>query len=119
MKIKNLVGEELCNSINEVRLSTDEYEEMVILSKDMLDWGTMLTEKLGPPLVSAEKIVIEGSAKKEYLAKRDVALKHANSFGGISKGQTLYHGTFDLTEILILLWPWQDNAHVTLKKAIM
>ena len=119
MKIENLVGQELCDSIKEIRESSGKYEEVVFFSKDISTWNRILTEKLGPPLVSAEEFKIEDTSKEILSSKKDAALKLANSFGGISKGQTLYYGTYNLTEILIMIWPWQDKAHVTLKKAIV
>ena len=119
MKIVNLVGEELCNSIKETRESSAKYEEVVFFSKDVSAWNRFLTEKLGNPVVSAEEFEIEDPLQEILSSKKDAALKLANSFGGISKGQTLYHGTYNLTEILIMIWPWQDKAHVTLKKIII
>ena len=119
MKIENLVGTELCNSINEIRASSENYEELVFFSKDNSNWNGILTEKLGPPLISEEKIDVEGSSEEILSSKKDAALKIANSYGGISKGQTLYYGTYNSTVILIMMWPWQDKAHVTLKKVII
>lgn len=119
MKIENLVGEELCNSINEIRESSENYEELVFFSKDISNWNRILTEKLGPPLISAEEIEIEDSSEEILSSKKDAALKLANSFGGICKGQTLYYGTYNSTVILIMIWPWQDKEHVTLKKVIL
>ena len=117
MKIENLVGEELCNSINKIRESSENYEELVFFSKDISNWNRILTEKLGPPLISAEEI--EDSSEDILSSKKDAALKLANSFGGIYKGQTLYYGTYNSTVILIMIWPWQDKEHVTLKKVIL
>jgi len=117
MKIENLVGKELSSSINEIRVSVENYEELVIFSKDISNWNKILNEKLGPPLISDKKTEIESSS--EILSsKKDAALKLANSYGGISKGQTLYYGTYNSTVILIMMWPWQDKTHVTLKKVI-
>ena len=118
MKIENLVGTELFNSINEIRVSSENFEELVLFSKDISNWNSILTEKLGPPLISKEKIKIDNSSEESLSSKKDAALKIANSYGGISKGQTLYFGTYNSTVILIMLWPWQDKAHVTLKKVI-
>ena len=119
MKIVSLVGEELCKSIKETRERSEKYEEVVFFSKDVSGLNRILTEKLGHPLVSREKIEIEDTSKEILSLKKDAALKLANSFGGISKGQTLYHGTYNLTEILIMIWPWQDKTHLTLKKVII
>lgn len=119
MKIVNLVGKELSSSIKETRESSAKYEEVVFFSKDISTWNRILTEKLGHPLVSTEQFEIEDTSKEILSSEKDAALKLANSFGGITKGQTLYHGTCNFTEILIMIWPWQDKAHVTLKKVII
>ena len=119
MKILNLVGEALCNSIKETRESSAKYEEVVFFSKDVSSWNRILTEKLGYPLATPEEFEIENTSREILSSRKDAALKLADSFGGISKGQTLYHGTYNLTEILIMIWPWQDKAHVTLKKVII
>ena len=119
MKINTLIGEELYNAIHEMRSSSDQYEELVLFSKDISGWKRILTEKLGPPVISAEKMEIDDASKEILASKKDAALKLAKSYGGIGKGQTLYYGTYDSTVISIMIWPWQDNAHVTLKKIIV
>ena len=119
MRMANLVEEELGNSINEIRESSENYEELVFFSKDISHWNRILTEKLGPPLISEENIKIEDSSKEILSSEKDDALKVANSLGGICKGQTLYYGTYNSTVILIMIWPWQDKEHVTLKKVIL
>ena len=119
MKIENLIGEELYNSINEIRESSENYDELVFFSKDISNWNRILTEKLGPPLISAEEIEIENSSENILSSKKDAALKLADSFGGICQGQTLYYGTYNSTMILIMFWPWQDKKRVTLKKVIL
>ena len=119
MKINTLIGEELFSAIHEMRTSSDQYEELVFFSKDISDWNEILTEKLGLPVITAEKINLDDASKEAISSKKDAALKLAKSYGGISKGQTLYYGTYEATVISIMIWPWQDNAHVTLKKIIV
>ena len=119
MKLETLVGKELCNSIIEVRENTKTYEEVVLPSEDMSAWNKILTEKLGPPLISKEEYDIVGSSADVLSSKIDVALELANPLGGISEGQTLYHSIYESTVILIMIWPWQNNKNVTLKKAIL
>ena len=119
MKLETLVGKELCNSIIEVRENTKTYEEVVLLSEDISAWNKILTEKLGPPLISKEEYEIVGTSADVLSSKIDVALELANPLGGISEGQTLYHSIYESTVILIMIWPWQNNKNVTLKKAIL
>ena len=119
MKLEQIVGKELCGSIKEARTDTDEYEEIVFFTEDIPAWDKILTEKLGSPLVSKEEFEILESSEDVLSSEIAIALEHANSFGGITKGQTLYYGIYDSNIILILIWPWQDNKTVTLKKAII
>jgi len=119
MKLKDLVGEELCNAIVETREDSANYEEVVLLSKDIPEWNQYLSEKLGPPLISAEEYKIVSSSEDVKSSKIDIALEHADSFGGIHEGQTLYHGLYESTIVLIMLWPWNNKENVTLKKAIL
>jgi hypothetical protein len=119
MNLENLVGKELCSSIVEARENTDIYEEVVIPSKDISAWTTVLTEKLGPPIISAEELEIVNSSEDVLESKINVALELADSYGGVIQGQTLYHGIYESTVILILIWPWQNNLNSTLKMAIL
>ncbi len=119
MKLENLVGKELCGAAIEVRDSSEVYEEVVLLVKDLASWMDVLSEKLGSPLITADEYEIVGSSEDVKASKIDLALESAKSFGGINQGQTLYHGVYDSTVILIMIWPWQDNVKVTLKKAIL
>jgi len=119
MKLETLVGKELCGSIIESRIDTGSYEEVVIPSKDLSAWNKNLIEKLGPPLISTEDIEIVSASEDVLASKIDIALEFAESFGGIGEGQTLYHGIYDSAVILIMIWPWQNNINVTIKKAIL
>ncbi len=119
MKLETLVGKELCDSIVESRIDTGSYEEVVIPSSNIAEWNKILTEKLGPPLISTEEYEIVGSSEDVLSSKIDIALESADSFGGISEGQTLYHGIYESNVILIMIWPWQNNINTTIKKAIL
>ena len=119
MKLETLVGKELCSSIVESRIDTGSYEEVVVTSTDISSWNKILTEKLGPPLISTEEYEIVSASEDVLSSKIDIALESADSFGGISEGQTLYHGLYDSNVILIMIWPWQNNINVTIKKAIL
>ena len=119
MKLENLVGKELCDETVEVRDDSDSYEEVVLYRRNIAAWNEALTDKLGSPLISEEQYKIVGVSEDVLASKIDVALELAKSYGGIDQGQTLYHGVIGPTVILILIWPWQDNMKVTLKKAIL
>jgi hypothetical protein len=105
MKLEDIVDGELSNTLTEVRQNSLKYEEIVFLTENMSAWDKILTEKFGPSL---------NSEKQTDSAVLDLA----NANGGIRNGQTLYYGIYESKEILIMIWPWQDNKHVTLKKII-
>ena len=119
MKLESLVGQELYETLVEVRENTGNYEEVVFPSKDIDLWNNALTEKLGPPLISSEEYEIVNSSKDVLESRINVALDLADSYGGITQGQTLYHGIFESTVFLILIWPWQNKLNSTLKMAIL
>jgi hypothetical protein len=119
MKLENLVGKELCDAILERRDDTPDYEEVVLPKKDLPDWIKALSEKIGLPLISTEEYETMGISEDSLASKIDHALELADPYGGIGEGQTLYHGRYDRTEVLIMIWPWQDNVKVTLKKVII
>ena len=113
MKLETLAGKTLYSAAVEVREDTESYEEMVVLNKDLPAWNELFTEKLGASMIVAGKQGIDDGSKI------DTALALAENYGGIGEGQTLYHGTYDSTEVLVLIWPWGNNVNVTLKKAIL
>ena len=119
MKLETLVGKQLLGAVAEIREEDDDYEEIVLYNKDLPAWNEILTEKLGPPLISKEQYEIVNESEDVKKSQIDLALESAEQFGGIAEGQTLYYGICDSAVILILIWPWQDNVKVTLKKAIL
>ena len=118
MKLEDLVGNKLCDAILERREDTREYEEVVFLKKDLSGWIKALSEKIDFPLISTEEYEVQGLSEDSLASKIDHALDLAQPFGGIGEGQTLFHGVYDYTEILIMIWPWRDNERVTLKKIV-
>lgn len=119
MKLVDLVGKKLCDAILECRDDTSDYEEVVLLNKDLPGWIKALSEKLGLPLISTEEYETLGITEGSLASKIDHALDLAHPYGGIGEGQTLYHGVYDFTGVLVMIWPWQDNVKVTLKKVII
>jgi len=119
VKIEKLFEKELSDSIVEVRRSTEDYEELVFLNKDLAGWNRVLTETFGVPVVSPDGIGrIDPSSEIVPLEDKYV-LDLTFLYGGIREGQTLYYSRFDSFELLIMIWPWQDDAHQTLKKIIL
>jgi len=119
MTLENLVGKQLCDEIVETREKSDTYEEVVILNKDLPFWIRILSDKLGPPLITREEYEIVTASEDVEKSKIDVAMASAEKYGGVAKGQSLYYGVYDSEVIIILIWPWQDNINVTLKKDVL
>lgn len=109
MKIEKILGEELSCSVKEIRKDTHNYAELVFFSKDIPNWNKILSDKFGQPLIS------EDAADKASPGKKPAEVL-ADCIGGVRKGQSLYYGTQDSFKVLIMMWPWKDNNHVTLKK---
>lgn len=118
MKIKDLVEKDLYDAIVEFRDDTSDYEEIVLLKNDLPGWIKAISGKIGLPLISTEEYETLGISEESLATKIDHALELADPFGGIGEGQTLFLGVYDFTEVLIMIWPWQDNVKVTLKKVI-
>ena len=116
MKIEQMISNELYSSVKNIRESSEQYEEFVILQKDISGWNEILTEILGSPISPAGN---NGSSEELLSSKESTALKLAESHGGIRRDQTLHYGSLNSSEVLILIWPWQDNNHVTIRKIIV
>lgn len=90
-------------ALYEKRSCSHSYVEVVLFNKDAMEWGALLHELFGPPGKEA--------AKKPSKEIKALAKDH----GGISKGQTLFKKDSEDGLILVMLWPWQDRTHTTLK----
>ncbi|MGA1869965.1 MAG: hypothetical protein ACMUJM_15635 [bacterium] len=93
--------------VEEKRRSSDEYIELVFLNKELDQWITILTEILGPPIKPA-------GVKP---TKNDLLITQA--YGGIFRNQTLFRKKSENGIVIVMLWPWQDTVHVTLKMALI
>jgi len=98
---------ELCSnlSIHETRCVSDKYSEIVFLNKEKDKWDKKISEIFGSPVKPAGTKPTKGDSK---LAKK---------YGGIYANQTLFKKEVDDGIIIAMYWPWQDNAHTTLKIA--
>ena len=119
MIIEQLVGEELGGTLSEVRERSELYEEVVFFKKDSPEWHRVLTSKLGPPLISEEGKLSDGNNPSITEVQKKIALKLADSLGGIREGQTLYFGKLEDSKVVVMIWPWQDDIHVTLKEVVL
>ena len=89
--------------LEEERVQTAEYLEVVI-SRNMLGpLNKLLASRFGPPV------------KPEGENPSGEASRRAKSYGGVRKNQTMYFlQDGDFCECA-LLWPWGDGARVTVK----
>jgi len=100
---------EKCEQLNilEERSSSDDYKELVFSHSDLQSWSKMLEEVLGPPV----KPVGEEPTEED--------VKSTKEYGGIYENQTLFKAELNGRIIIAMLWPWSDDAHITLKLAIL
>ncbi|MFA6216388.1 MAG: hypothetical protein WDL87_01875 [Candidatus Omnitrophota bacterium] len=91
--------------LNTLRGENEEYLEGVIVKNNLDLFLQKLNEIFGAP---AWPSTSELSAKtKEIIDSR----------GGLMKGQTMFLLEQDGTAIFVMLWPWQDGIHITIKLA--
>jgi len=88
--------------VHEERHISYERIELIIYRKDMENWVASFTKELGPAI------------KPEGQKPDENHLKITESFGGINEFQTLFRKEFEDKEVLIMMWPWGDEEHVTL-----
>ena len=94
-------------TIREKRCVTDEFIELVFPNEEIAEWQRVLTAFLGPPI------------KPEGQEPSEKDLELTAKTGGIRVGQTLYENEFEDGIIIAKFWPWQDNAHTTLRMALL
>lgn len=111
MKIENILSGDINDSVKEIRKDTDNYTELVLLSKGISSLNKVLSGKFGVP------VVLEDGKELECIEDNEKQVKIlADSLGGVRKGQSIYYGTHDSFNVMVMMWPWQDKNHVTLKK---
>ncbi|MBF0217533.1 MAG: hypothetical protein HQL30_11130 [Candidatus Omnitrophica bacterium] len=103
MPIKTIAEKLASLEIYEKRCVSDDFCEMVFLKKDIMKWDEVLTGELGP----AVKPLGEAPTKEDTVLTED--------YGGIFKNQVLYKKDVGGVLVAAMLWPWQNNTHVTLK----
>jgi hypothetical protein len=86
-----------------VRVDDASYFEAVFVSTGIKQLSAVLTEAFGAPAFpSTKKIPPEIQPTIDY-------------YGGVSYGQTLYYSVEEGATLLVLLWPWRDGTHTTVK----
>lgn len=94
-------------TIYDRRCVNDEFIELVFYNKDLPDWFDTMSSLLGEPR----------KAQNCEPSTDDLALTART--GGIRYEQTLFEKTFEGGTVIAKFWPWQDNAHTTLRVALL
>ncbi|MCK4809874.1 MAG: hypothetical protein KAS99_02930 [Candidatus Omnitrophica bacterium] len=93
--------------ISEKRDMSDDYTELVFYTKDLDEWNKIFIDTLGPAI------------KPPGIKASDNDMALTRDYGGIQDNQTLFKKEFESVVIIAMLWPWQDNEHITLKMALL
>jgi len=107
MKAKEIIDRCAQLEVYQRRRITDEYAELVFYNKDLAQWDTIMTDILGPTVCPAGT---EPTPEDTQLT---------SDYGGITSQQTLYRKDFHDHRVIVMLWPWNDQAHTTLKIIVL
>jgi hypothetical protein len=87
----------------EVRVDNNDFFEGVILKKNLEGLNAKLSSIFGPPAWPSEnKLTNEVNSVVQ-------------NNGGIMAGQSLYFTHIDNLPVFVMLWPWGDKEHITVK----
>jgi hypothetical protein len=89
--------------VHETRSEGSEYCEKVVYIGDLKAWEAIFEQALGTAAKPRGT-----SATKEHS-------EITEQYGGVEKGQTLYMKGDETGTTIVMMWPWQDAEHVTLK----
>jgi len=100
--------EELLKKVDQIkcvekRVMAEDGCEVVIATDDLRRLNEVLSEYFGPP-----QKMQGGQFSSE-------AEQHAEPYGGVRSGQTLYYRTVEAGLELALLWPWGNGMSLTVK----
>jgi hypothetical protein len=93
--------------IYEQRRIEDDYIEIVFYNREADEWNKVFIDIFGPPIKPAGV-----KSTEEYL-------RLTEAYGGIYTNQTMYKKDFGEYIVIVMLWPWQDDIHTTLKIALL
>ena len=89
-----------------VRADAEDYFEAVVNNSRMTDLSSCLEKLLGRPALPSDDPL------------SDPAKDIITEFGGIRQGQTFYFLNEGGNSIFVMLWPWSDGEHTTLKSGL-
>jgi len=96
-----------CGKLKTVERRSDsaDYKEWVFLNSDLRQWCSFIEEIFGPECKPAGK---EPTAEDKKVTK---------DYGGVRSDQILYKRIDGDQIVIVMLWPWGDKQHTTLKMA--
>ncbi len=103
ISIKDMINSYGNLEIFEQRCISDEYAEIIFLKKDVDKWTEVLADLLG------------SAVKPAGVKPTEEDLQFTEHHGGIRINQTQYRKDFNGVTVIAMLWPWQDDVHITLK----
>ena len=86
-----------------IRLDNVDYFEAVFIKEKLVKLNERLINFFGEPT---------WPSKDRFTSRMQEAV---NDFGGIKDGQTLYFSNDGVNSLFVMLWPWQDGLHITIK----
>ncbi len=103
MKFEDLIKDIKSLEFGELRADNDDFFEGVILKKDLEALNSKLVSFFGAPAWPSS-------------TKLSVGIKMViDPLGGVMAGQTLYFENIDDFSVFVMLWPWGDKEHITVK----
>ena len=119
MRIEEIVGAEFYQTVKISRNNSEKYEEVILHTSQLSNLCKNIQTKLGPPIISDDMNLTEETKKAiGFLDTHDV-FDAVNAHGGIWKGQTLFYGPGMNSKVILMIWPWADRNHLTIKKIIL
>ncbi len=90
----------------ELRVDNNELFEVVVRKKDLEAVSAKLNSVFGSPAWPSEN---------KLSNEVNNIIQH---YGGIMAGQTLYFTHMDNLPVFVMLWPWGDKDHITVKVGV-
>ena len=103
MEFEELKGTIKDIDVAERRTDNDNYLEVVIVKRNLAALLFKLDTFFGPVACTGESVL--ASSVRQVIKE----------FGGLTTGQTLYFYEKAGNFIFVMLWPWHDGEHITLK----
>ena len=103
MQFNEIKSEIKSCGFDEVRMDNNDFFEAVIQKKNLEALNAKLSSIFGAPAWPSEnKLSNEVNKLIQYQ-------------GGIMAGQTLYFTHLENSPVFVMLWPWGDKEHITVK----